>query len=308
MMFAGLAPLFAVHIADNVLTDAWWLGGLAGAGLLLVLGAWRLHEEEIPKIALLTAAFFVASSIHVRVPPTSAHLLLNGLVGVILGRRAGLAIVVGVTMQALLLGHGGYTTIGINSCVMALPALFAWQLFNGLQRLPWLEQPWFRSGLVALSVLAWLLSLVYSSVVFASNRMNEPQLDLTQADALTFYPATLMAAVVLAALAAWGERRLENQPEFPIGLLVGELSVLLTLVLNSMVLVLGGNDNWQAVALFVLIAQLPLAVIEGVVLGFTVGFLVRVKPELLAWLPAEKTACSVDSMSEHARSDCSPCS
>jgi hypothetical protein len=35
--------------------------------------------------------------------------------------------------------------------------------------------------------------------------------------------------------------------------------------------------------LILLIAHLPLAVLEGVVLGFTVGFLARVKPAMLGW-------------------------
>src|ERR1700722_10683554 len=144
MLVGFISPLFAVHISDGVLQISWLAVGGIVAALLLWFAAWRIRDEEIPRIALLTAAFFVASSIHVRVPPTSAHLLLNGLVGVILGRRAAPAIVVGVTMQAVLLGHGGYTTIGINSCVMALPALFAWQLFGALQRVPWLQRPWFR--------------------------------------------------------------------------------------------------------------------------------------------------------------------
>ncbi|MFX9008165.1 energy-coupling factor ABC transporter permease, partial [Acinetobacter baumannii] len=69
-----MSPVWAVHIADNVLTAPWWLAGFAGAAVLAGLGAWRLREEEIPRIALLTAAFFVASSIHIRIPPTSAHL------------------------------------------------------------------------------------------------------------------------------------------------------------------------------------------------------------------------------------------
>lgn len=35
----------------------------------------------------MTAAFFVASLIHVPIGPTSVHLLLNGLLGVVVGRR-----------------------------------------------------------------------------------------------------------------------------------------------------------------------------------------------------------------------------
>src|SRR5262245_32571596 len=133
----SLSPLFAVHIADGVVTPVWLGGGAAPVGGLALLGAWRIREEQVPQVAVLTAAFFVASLIHVRVGPTSVHLLLNGLVGVVLGRRAALAIPVGLFLQAALIGHGGFTTLGINSCVMTLPALLAWLVFGGLRRLPW---------------------------------------------------------------------------------------------------------------------------------------------------------------------------
>lgn len=293
MTSAVIAPL-ALHISDGVLTGPWVAGGFVIAALLMLLAAWRVREEEVPRIALLTAAFFVASSMHIRVGPTSAHLLLNGLVGVVLGRRAPLAVGVGIGMQAVLLNHGGYSTIGINCCVMALPALLAWQAFAALQRVPWLRRPWFRSVLVAGSALAWGLALVYSVVLLATNRLREADLATGVADAVTFHPATVTAVVLIATLVAGVERRLENAPEFPVGLLVGESTVLLTVALNAGVLVLGGSDNWQTVAVLVLIVHLPLAVIEGVVLGFTVGFLARVKPEMLSWLPPENTACSVD--------------
>ena len=62
----------------------------------------HFRDEDVPQTALLAAAFFIASQIHVRVGPSSAHLLLNGLVGVILGRRAVLAILVGLALQAIL--------------------------------------------------------------------------------------------------------------------------------------------------------------------------------------------------------------
>ena len=91
-----------------------------------------------------------------------------------------------------------------------------------------------------------------------------------------------------------GRTSVENVPEFPIGLFVGAATVLATLALNGVVLVLGGNEDWHRLAVAILIPQLPLAVIEGVVLGFTVGFLARVKPEMLGWLPPEESECSVD--------------
>src|SRR3954471_24563988 len=101
---------------------------------------YRVRDEDIPLIALLTAAFFVASLIHVRVGPTSVHLLLNGLVGVVLGRRAVLAVAVGLVLQAALVGHGGFSSLGVNVCVMTLPAYLAAALFAGLRRLPGVDR------------------------------------------------------------------------------------------------------------------------------------------------------------------------
>jgi cobalt/nickel transport system permease protein len=297
--------LWAVHISDGVLSPPWLVAGFVLAALLalgavftdLVLDALRLRrfrEEEIAEVALLTAAFFVASLVHVRVGPTSVHLLLNGLVGVILGWRAALAIPVGLFLQAALLGHGGFTTLGVNSCVMALPALLAWALFNGLRRLPFVRNSTFRALLVMGSVLAWTLSLVYSIALLASNRPGHlPNLDTTWANGITFHPATLAAALLLALLAARLERRLGNAPEFALGLVVGEVSVLATMLLNCAVLLWGGEEDWHTLALVIFVAHLPIAVIEGVVLGFVVGFLARVKPELLGWTGPLDLACSL---------------
>jgi cobalt/nickel transport system permease protein len=277
----SLAP-WAVHIADGVLTEPWLRGGGALAVVLFLLGAWRIREEEIARVGVLTAAFFVASLARVPLGPTSVHLLANGLVGVILGRRAALAIGVGLFLQAALLGHGGYSTLGVNTCVLTLPALLAGQLFAGLRRLPWVRHPGFRAGLVAACALAWTLSLVYSVALLMSNPVGRlTSLDTAWADAITLHPATLAAAVLLAGLAAWAERRLENAPEFPLGLVVGEVAVLATLLLNCLVLLKGGEEDWHTLALLTFVAHLPIAVIEGLVVGFTVGFLARVKPEML---------------------------
>jgi cobalt/nickel transport system permease protein len=247
-------------------------------------------------VALLTAAFFVASLVHVRVGPTSAHLLLNGLVGVLLGWRAGLAIPVGLFLQAALIGHGGFTTLGVNACVMTLPALLAAWLFALLQGVPWVRTPWFRALLVAASALAWTLSLVYSiGLLLATPLSGLATPDLGLANRLTFHPVTLTAAGLIAVAAAWAERRLEHAPEFPLGLLIGAAAVLATALLNCLVLWCGGTDNWQFLALVVGVVHLPIAAVEGVVLGFAVGFLARVKPEMLDWADAPKEAeCVAD--------------
>src|SRR5262245_60257257 len=154
--------LWAVHILDGVLTAPFLLIGMVVAALLAVIGAWRLRDEEVPRLALLTAAFFIASSIRVPLPPSSVHLLLNGPIGVLLGWRAGLAIPVGLALQAVLLAHGGYSVIGVNSCVMALPALGAWCLFAGLRHAPWRQRVWFCGILFAVGTSALGASAIFS--------------------------------------------------------------------------------------------------------------------------------------------------
>jgi cobalt/nickel transport system permease protein len=280
-----LLPLWAVHISDGVLTPLWQAGGFVLAGVLVVIAAWRVREDDIARIGLMTAAFFVVSALNIRLGPTSVHLLLNAFVGIILGWKAALAIPIGLFLQAALLQHGGFLSLGVNSCVMATPALLAWALFAGLRRMPWVRTGWFRATLVMTSTMVWSLSLIYCLTLLCTNSaagLRSP--DLANANALTFHPLTLLVALGLAAVAAIFERQLANAPEFPLGFLVGELTVLATVFLHCAALVWGGPDeNLFGLALTAFAIHLPIAMIEGVVLGFTVGFLVRVKPEMLGW-------------------------
>jgi cobalt/nickel transport system permease protein len=274
--------LFAVHISDGVLTVPWLAGGFVLAGFLLWLATRRLRDEEIPRVAILTAAFFVSSLIHIRVPPTSIHLLLTGLVGVVLGFRAPLAIFGGLVLQVFLMEHGGRWTLGVNTCVMSLPALLAGMLFHALHRVPWIKTPAARAILVGLGAVVWFLSAIYSlTLVFNTSLVSLDDSALELANLRLVDPWIIAAALLFAAGAIFLERGLENTPEFPLGFLIGELSVLLTVGLNCVVLLLGGETHWPMPPLVLVIAHLPFAVVEGVILGFVVGFLARVKPEML---------------------------
>jgi cobalt/nickel transport system permease protein len=275
------------------LTGVWQAAGFAGMALLVLFGVRHIRDEEIPRVALLTAAFFVASLVHVPIGNvTSAHLLLNGLAGVVLGRRVALAILIGLFLQAALLQHGGFGTLGINGCIMTLPALMAWQLFRILQKTPGIRRPSVRTALVFTSCFLWSLSLIYSIALLAYNYDRSLSLlDLSAANIVTFRPLTIAAVSVFAGLVSWAERRMENAPEFPMGLLVGELTVLFTVFLNALVLVWGGREDWPFLVLVTIIPHLTVAVIEGAVLGFAVGFLARVKPELVGGTAEEATQC-----------------
>ena len=73
------------HIPDGVLSAPVLIGGAVLAVGGLALGLRRLDEAEIPKTAMLASTFFVASLVAVPVGPSSVHLLLSGLMGLVLG-------------------------------------------------------------------------------------------------------------------------------------------------------------------------------------------------------------------------------
>lgn len=119
-----------MHISDGILSGPVLIGGFAATAGLLFATMRHLDSNEIPKISVMTSVFFVADLVHVPMGVTSVHLILNGLAGVILGWRAFPAILLGVILQALLLGHGGATVIGINTLMLgggALASFVIWQ-------------------------------------------------------------------------------------------------------------------------------------------------------------------------------------
>ena len=119
-----------MHISDGVLSAPVWIGGYAAAAGIIAVSMKKIEVENMPKVAVMTSAFFVASLIRVPLGPTSVHLVLNGLVGIILGPAAFISIFVGLVLQAFLFQHGGITTIGINAIMMGTPALLAYKIFN----------------------------------------------------------------------------------------------------------------------------------------------------------------------------------
>jgi cobalt/nickel transport system permease protein len=119
-----------MHISEGVLSAPVLIGGFAATAVLAVVTMRKMELEEIPKLSVITSVFFVSSLIHVPLGPTSVHLILNGLVGIVLGLRAFPAILVGIILQAILFGHGGVTVIGVNTLMMGgggLLAYFLWQ-------------------------------------------------------------------------------------------------------------------------------------------------------------------------------------
>lgn len=124
-----------MHIAEGVLS-----GSVVGVAVLSLgwvatatgtaVGLRRMDYERVPQVALLSAAFFVVSLIPIPLGVTSVHLVLSGLVGLVLGWAAFPALLVALFLQVLIAGAGGPTTLGLNTAVMALPAIAVYGIFR----------------------------------------------------------------------------------------------------------------------------------------------------------------------------------
>ena len=193
-----------MHISDGVLSGPIWIGSYVATTALAGVSLHKMKPEDIPKVAITTSAFFVASLVNIPLGPASVHLILNGLVGVILGPAAFPSILVGLIFQALLFAHGGLTTIGANALMMGLPAILSW----------------------------WLFRLARKANLFVA------------------------------------------------GFIAGGGGILFGVLILAFFLVTTG-DEFIGVAKIAALAHLPVILIEGIITGFVVTFLMKVKPEML---------------------------
>lgn len=149
-----------MHISEGVLSGPVLLSGAVLAAAGTAVGLKNLDYDRIARAGMVSACFFVASLIHVPVGPSSAHLVLNGLVGLVLGWGAFPAILTALILQALFFQFGGITTLGVNTMIMALPAVVCSLGLRTLLR---------RGGKAAVSAgfLCGFLSVFLSAVIVA---------------------------------------------------------------------------------------------------------------------------------------------
>jgi cobalt/nickel transport system permease protein len=196
-----------MHISEGVLSPPVLATGAALAVVGTAIGLKKLDYEAIPQVAILSAAFFVASLIHVPLGPVAEHLVLNGLMGMLLGWMAVPAILIALFLQALLFQFGGLTVLGVNTVTMAGPAVICFYVYRGLLR---------RQGAIG----------------------------------------------VVAAFAC------------------GATGIILSGLLVAVALLSTGQAFLQ-VAELVLVAHIPIMIIEGIITLFIFQFLKKVRPEML---------------------------
>jgi cobalt/nickel transport system permease protein len=123
-----------MHISEGVLSGPVLVSGAALAAAGTAIGLKKLDYDQIARAGMLSGVFFIASLVHVPLGPTSVHLVMNGLLGLILGWPAFPAILVALALQAVFFQFGGITSLGVNTVIMALPAVVCYGLFAPLLR------------------------------------------------------------------------------------------------------------------------------------------------------------------------------
>ena len=176
---------------------------VAGTGI----GLKKIDYDKIVHVAILASAFFVASLIHINIGPASVHLILNGILGLLLGFAAIPAILTALLLQSVLFQYGGLTALGVNVVIMAFPAVLVHYLF-----LPFLGK---------------------------SSKLN-----------------------------------------FTAGFLAGLFSILLSSLLLGAALWFT-DKNFFETSSAIIITYIPVMIIEGIVTGFCVTFLLKVYPEII---------------------------
>lgn len=197
-----------MHISEGVISAPVIVtaAGLTAAGT--AIGLKKLDYDRIAQVGILSATFFVASLIHVPIGPSSVHLLMNGIVGLLLGWAAFPAILVGLALQAMFFQFGGITVLGVNTLNVAGPAVICFYIFRRF----------------------------------------------------------VVKNTSIATVAAFA---------------CGALSVFLTSIMVGLSL-LFTEESFFEVASLVVVAHLPVMIIEGFVTAFCIAFLKKVQPALLS--------------------------
>lgn len=196
-----------MHISEGVLSGPVLASGAVIAIAGTAIGLKKIDYDRIVHVAIFSSAFFVASLIHVNIGPASVHLILNGIVGLMLGFAAVPAILTALLLQSILFQYGGLTALGVNVVVMAVPAVLVHYLFFSL---------------------------------------------LGKSSGLTFIA----------------------------GFLSGLFSILCSSLLLGLTLWFT-DKNFFETSIAIIAAHIPVMIIEAIVTGFCVSFLVKVYPEIL---------------------------
>jgi cobalt/nickel transport system permease protein len=154
-----------IHLPDGVLPPVWWILGFVLCFTLLWFFARRVQGHEarkrIPLVGVIGALMLIFMSIPLGFIPV--HLSLSVLCGILVG--PGLSFIAAFVVNTILalMGHGGFTAIGINTLLMGGEAIIGYYIYKALSK-----KVSYTSSAITANVAALLLSTVLMVLIVGS--------------------------------------------------------------------------------------------------------------------------------------------
>lgn len=203
------APAHAMHISEGILPLPWAAFWFLVAAPFVIYGCRelrRLSQQDLamkPLVGLLAAVVFIISCMPIPVPTagTCSHPCGTAIPAILIGPCISVVIsTVALLIQALVMAHGGLSTLGADIVSMGIVGSFTgFAVFKGL-----------RKGGVSLGVSAFFAGLLTdwatyltTAVILASGiRGSEPFLPLFTRIVIAFVPTQLPLGILEGALTA----------------------------------------------------------------------------------------------------------
>jgi len=123
-----------MHIVDGALSSPVLISGAVLSAIGVFIGLKKMDYDHLPLVGVLASVFFIASYIHLPLGFSSVHLIMNGLLGILLGWVAFPALLVALLLQVIFFGFGGLLVLGVNTLNIALPAVIIYYLcYKGIR-------------------------------------------------------------------------------------------------------------------------------------------------------------------------------
>jgi cobalt/nickel transport system permease protein len=208
-LLALASPARAMHISEGILPLPWALLWFAVAAPFVAAGVIRLNrssESDLsfkPLVGLLAAVVFIISCMPVPVPTagTCSHPCGTAIAAILAGPFISVLIsTTALLIQALVMAHGGLSTLGADVVSMGVVGSFAgYAVFTGLRRC---GASLGAAAFVAGVVTDWATYLTTSIELAGAIRGSEPFLPLVAKIAIAFVPTQLPLGLLEGAMTA----------------------------------------------------------------------------------------------------------
>lgn len=209
MLLTLAAPAHAMHISEGILPLGWAALWFALAIPVVTIGCRelrRLSRDDLamkPLVGLLAAVVFIISCMPIPVPTagTCSHPCGTAIAAILVGPYISVLIsTVALLIQALVMAHGGLTTLGADIVSMGVVGSFAgFATFKGLRRVgASLGVAAFCAGVLT----DWATYLTTALELATGIRGSEPFLPLFLKIMLAFVPTQLPLGLLEGAMTA----------------------------------------------------------------------------------------------------------